>query len=302
MCIINIQDLASFHTKTLIFFSSGPYFGKLLPNSYTIECSDLSILIHDLRKLDITEFPIICYDNEDLKIASLAFWIFESLDYSVKLLYGDMSIFSLKGQNLVTTSKKDLPQSKVLMDIDMSKLPKIKNYDSLAYTLVLPLYATIGTDFKSKMVKKYLLQNNIPDDLDGSLLCGPFSGIIGALLKYLGNYQNRVFLGEWKDLSFKSKSSSKPGTFYSAVGSVYYDAVEAISDGEMVSLGENKKNIDEDPQNNVGKECLSLQDEKETENPDLYSSHLKSVKSIAEEPKNTRLEESQGYHCLCKIM
>jgi hypothetical protein len=70
----------------------------------------------------------------------------------------------------------------------------------------------------------------------------------------------------------------------------------------VASQGENKKNIEEDPQNNVGKEYSSLQDEKETENPDLYNSHLKPAKSIVEEPKNSRPEESQGYHCLCQIV
>ncbi|OMJ75632.1 hypothetical protein SteCoe_25189 [Stentor coeruleus] len=314
MCIINIEDLSSFQNKTLIFFSSGPYFGKLLPNSYTIEYSDLSILIRDLRRLDISDFPVICYDNEDLKIASLAYWIFESLDYLVKILYGDMNIFSLKGQNLVTTSKHDLPQSNILMDIDITKLPKVKIYNSLAYELIFPLYITIGTDLTSKLVKKYLKQNNIPEDLDGCLLCGPFSAVVGALLKYLGNYQNKIFLGEWKDLGFKSKNSSKPGTFYSAAESVYYDAfysaaesvyydaVETISDAEVVSQGKGKKNIEEDPQNNIGKECPNSEAEKETETPVLYNSFLKHTKSITEEPKNPIPEESQGYHCLCQII
>jgi hypothetical protein len=262
---------------------------------------ELSLFIRELRTLDITEFPVICYDNDNLKLASLAFWIFESIGYSVKLLYGDISIFSSLNQKLIFSSKNDLPRSQILMDIDINKLLNIKFYDSVSLDLSLPLYSTIGPDLNSEAVKKYLLKNNIPDDFDGFILSGPFAGIIGILLKYLGNYQNRIFLGEWKDLDFLKVVSSKRDTFYSAAGSVYYDAVEGGNKEEEEEVTQRENEVDEidSPKTPYLNDMKSSEPEKEISTVDPYDSHLMiSKSSLMTKPQGQ--DDTQGYHCACQ--
>lgn len=301
MCIINVQEMNSLQTKTLIFFSSGPYFGNFLPDSYVVEYTlELSLFIRELRTLDITEFPVICYDNDNLKLASMAFWIFESIGYSVKLLYGDISIFSSLNQKLISTSKNDLPRSQILMDIDINKLLNIKFYDSVSLELTLPLYLTIGPDINAEKVKKYLLNNNVPDDFDGFILSGPFAGIIGILLKYLGNYQNRIFLGEWKDLNLLRVISTKNDTFYSAAGSIYYDAVEGGNEEEMKVTSRGYDDEIDSPKTPYLNDIKSPEPVKEISTVDPYDSHLMISKSSLMAPKPQVKDELQGYHCACQ--
>ncbi|OMJ88399.1 hypothetical protein SteCoe_9722 [Stentor coeruleus] len=321
MCFINVKELKSLRTKTLLFFTQGPYFGKVLLNSHIIEYPlELSIFIRELRKLDITDFPVICYDNDNLKIASLAFWIFESLGYSVYLLYGNIMTFLDLGEKLQDTSKGDLPQSQLLMEIDINKLPNVKTYDSVVLDLNQPLYQAIGSDFNHQTVKKYLHDNNIPEDFDGFTLSGQYAGLIGALLKYLGNNSNKIFLGEWKDIDFNRRVSSRPETFYSAVGSVYYDAEDALIDEEPQKNEEgntetknpetlgltitNESMIEEDNIKTKNSETLGSTITKEniiqdkTVNP--YSSPLMISKSSTQPGKND--DDFQGYHCKCQVI
>lgn len=298
MCFINVKELKSLRTKTLLFFSQGPYFGKLLPGSHIVEYPlELSIFIRELRKLDITDFPVICYDNDNLKIASLAFWIFESLGYSAYLLYGNISIFSDLGEKLQDTSKGDLPRSQILMEIDINKLPNIKTYDSVVLELIQPLCQTIGVEFNHQTVTKYLHDNKVPEDFDGFILSGPSAGLIGALLKYLGNNSNKIFLGEWKDLDFNRRVSSKPETFYSAVGSVYYDAEDVLSDENPQKNEVNNTETKRPETPELPKTKGSIV-EGETANP--YSSPLMIAKSSI--PPEKTDDDFQGYHCKCQVI
>ena len=74
MCIINVKDLSSLLNKTLIYFTSNPLNCKILPGSYIcLVPESISQFIQELRKLNITSFPIICYDNEEMRLASTAF-------------------------------------------------------------------------------------------------------------------------------------------------------------------------------------------------------------------------------------
>ncbi|OMJ71195.1 hypothetical protein SteCoe_30661 [Stentor coeruleus] len=297
MCFINVKELKSLRTKTLLFFSQGPYFGKLLPDSHIIEYPlELSIFIRELRKLDITDFPVICYDNDNLKIASLAFWIFESLGYSVYLLYGNISTFTDLGEKLQDTSKGDLPQSQILMEIDINKLPNVKTYDSVVFDLSQPLYKAIGTEFNHQTVKKYLYDNNIPEDFDGFVLSGQYSGLIGALLKYLGNNSNKIFLGEWKDIDFNRRVSSKPETFYSAIGSVYYDAEDVLTDEEPQKNEVNNTETKRPETPELTKTEGSFIEDKA--NP--YSTPLMIAKLSIPPEKNDN--DIQGYHCKCQVI
>jgi hypothetical protein len=283
MSIINPRDLHQFPTKTLIFFTTAEEIPELVPNSYVYKVSDdISDMIKEMRRFDISTFPVICYDNENLVLASKAFFVFEALEYSVFVLYGNLEMLLDYGLELSKENLGTLKLSEIAMEIDVNKLPNMEPVDSSSLVLVYPPYKTIGNYVDMEEAKDFFLVNEISLLSKPTILSGENASVIGLFFRYLGNTEIKVFLGYWSLREKRSGTLSRPETYYSAAGTVYFDAEE-----------EEKRSEAKSPTASDVKSRFS------TGEANHYAQHLMvGKKSVAE---NKEPPAQVGYQCSCLI-
>ena len=236
MSLISIKELEKLPNKTLIYFTSSTPL-LFLPSSYIyINISPLAQFIQDLRRFNIQCFPIICYDNEDMKLSSTAYWVFMALGYEAKVLYGGISACEQEGAMLTSTYPEKIPYHSTLHDIDLERLPNVEYQTTYVGDLPFLLYEVLGSEITQEKLKKLLSHHSITFEYDGIVVSGPAAAVFGVILTYLNRKDIRVFLGAWNDTAIiNRKPPAKPDTFYTMAESVYYDAMdENIHDLEEV--------------------------------------------------------------------
>ncbi|OMJ73853.1 hypothetical protein SteCoe_27369 [Stentor coeruleus] len=241
MSIISVKDLPNLKDKTLIYFASSIPFDVLPDTFVCIVNEDLSNFVFKLRKIDILYFPIICYDDGDMKFASQAFWIFKAMGYPVFVLYGGIKACEDEGLELMSNCAPPLLEKKDPQFIDFNKLPKLCPDAVTVKALPFLFYEVLGQDITEEKVKKVLEAHRIDYNYSNCTLKGKCAGVFSLFLLYLKFSDVKVFLGEWSEpVPFRSGNSLAPETFHTVAESVYYDAIE----GQSLSTN---KVIDEDP-------------------------------------------------------
>lgn len=241
MSIISVKDLYNIENKTLIYFASFVPLDVLPDTFLCIVGEDLSDLVYKLRKIDILYFPIICYDDGDMKLASQAFWVFKAMDYPVYVLYGGIKACEDEGLELVSNAAPPLLEKKDPQPIDLNKLPKLCIEAVPVRALPFLFYEVLGHDITREKVKKVLEIHGIDYNYSNCTLKGKGVGVFSLFLLYLKFSDVKVFLGEWSEPTPpRFGNSLAPETFHTVAESVYYDAIE----GQSLSTN---KAIDEDP-------------------------------------------------------
>ena len=247
MSIINSNEIEAIPSKTIIYFTQKTNTYLHLPDSYVYTVPhDLSLMIFEMRRFDIAKFPIVCYDNSNMQLASRAFWIFEALGYSALVVYGNLELFVQQGANLVKENLGAINYSSTLMEIGPGKLDWVNGVEGTVEDLFEALYQSVQTYCSPEKIAEFI--RGIGLDLEKSDWC--FSGrnceLLGLLMRESGGLRVEVSLGEWSELASNTESS-RTETFFSLASSVYYD-IEEPKETESVARAEadeNKKN-DED--------------------------------------------------------
>ena len=233
MCIINSKDIQAIPKKTIIYFTqkTNNYFH--IPNSYVyLVPADLSQMIFEMRRFDITHFPIICYDNSNMQLASRAFWIFEALGYEALVVYGNVDLFVQQRVALVKENLGAISHSTIPMEITPGKLDWVDGTESPLEDLFGALRESIQNYCSPAKVEKFLRSLGL--DLGKNDWC--FSGrdceLLGVLMRYIGKTQAVASLGEWREVGH-SRATSRTEMFFSLVSTVYFD-VEEANESEVV--------------------------------------------------------------------
>lgn len=221
MCLITLEDLKKLNKKTLIYFAAEEDEQTYIEESFKIVVGqELNALVKELRVLDVKNFPIVCYDNEDLSLASRAYWIFEAMDYEVKILV------TSRGLGRPIRPVGPLPHKTQISHIDISRISNSILYQTQEFNLLCPIVPNIAKDLSQDRVRNFLEGQQIPVEIEGTQLIGFYAEQIAALLKYLDNDVN-VLLTEVK-MRTKTVESKFNETFVSLPESIYYDAEEDL--------------------------------------------------------------------------
>ena len=277
MCIINAKELPLLMNKTLIYFASNPTTSKTLPDSYIFWAPDnLTQFIHELRSFDIPKFPVVCYDNEEMKLSSKAFWIFEAMGYDAIVLYGDINLYQYQGIQLVSNNLGPILYGRKLMEIDINRLNSKLNNEFIEIIFEQELRKVIGDECSIEKAQHFLEKFQTGSN-ENFYLRGRNCQVIGLLLKYTGKNNVMVFLGEW---NIHNREPSKSSNYYSASESIYYDACEEFSpDTEEIHYAKT--------------EIYDKSDARHYSEPLMIGYNNKSA-------RKDNIDE-QGYHCRCRI-
>lgn len=240
MSIIQTKELAPIPTKTLIFFqpSPGQSSNRTLKNSFTYTWVDsFSQIVQDFRSFDIKNFPIICYDEGDMHLASLAYCIFKSMNLEVLVLYGGLRACEVEGLALAEQASVSVPSRAELREVDVNLLVNVSFRQSTCKCLPFSVYEVIGRDITVSKVKKLLDLHGIILSEDLKVLSGPSASLIALFVVYFGLDFPAVYLGDWiYETSEISERKQDDEVFHSIADSVYYDALEQIEESRRESL------------------------------------------------------------------
>ena len=221
MCLISIEDLKRLDKKTLIYFAAEEDEQTFIEDSYKIVVGqELNELVMELRVLDLKIYPIVCYDNEDLLLASRAFWILEAMDYDVKILV------TSRGLGRPIRPIGPVPHKEQISHVDISKISNSVLRQTQEFNLLWPIVPYIAKDLSQDKVRTFLEGQKIPVEIEGTQLVGFYAEQIAALLKYL-DQDVSVLLTEVR-MRTKTAVSKFNDTFVSMPESVYYDAEEDL--------------------------------------------------------------------------
>ena len=221
MCLISVEELRGLKQKTLIYFSSEEDDMPYLEDSVKIVVDQgINELVQLLRLIDFETFPIICYDDQDLELASKAFWIIDSFDFDTKVLVQSRGI-SRSFRPSLNLSLKDSPSH-----LDISKITNSILYIPQQFSLESPIVPNISKNFSVKVVKKFLNSQKIPTEANGLQLNGQFAEQIALLLRYLGN-NVAVLLTQIKSRT-KTIASKSNELYNSLAPTEYFDLDEDL--------------------------------------------------------------------------
>jgi hypothetical protein len=267
----SVESGISIGSSTLIYFTTNSDVQEVLKNSYVyVVPTDLSSFVYDLRRFDIVNFPIICYDDQNMELASKAHWVFESIEYFSVVLYGSLENFKTQGAATTPNNLGPIKFSEILMEINLNQLSNVHSDEYVVQELSLPLYTTIGTVCTVEKVQEYLELNEINTVNKDSVITGENSAVLGILLKFCGLKGIKVFLGEWASIH-PNRDSSKTEGFFSMVGSVYYDPIEEKHSDSETELTRERTVTFKDP------------------DPDHYNNHL-MIEKTKKKYKEDRLD------------
>ena len=273
MSLISVKELEKLPSKTLIYFTSSTPL-VFLPGSYIYNsASALGGFIQDLRRFNIQCLPVVCYDDEDMRLSSMAYWVFRALGLEAMVLYGGIHACEEEGAKLTSTYPEEIPYLEAMLEIDLERLPNVEYQSTAVNELPFLLYEVLGSGITQEKVRKLLSHHNIEYECEGVVLSGPAAPVFGVILMYLRKREIKVFLGAWSDAELiNRKPSAKPETFYTVAESVYYDALDETPD--------------------------DLEEVQETSNDKLVVEHY--TVPVIESHKNScnyQLEPSSGLNC-----
>jgi hypothetical protein len=227
MSIISVKELNELPSKTLIYFTSEISLSSIIPQSHVYNMpSNLSRCIYELRKFYVSSFPIVCYDDEEMRLSSQAYWIFKALGYDALVLYGGIKACEEQQVALTPLHPESIPLHPDLHQIDKILLPMSGSGSIKVDDLPFLLYEVLGQEINKQKVHKLLDMHAISRDYENSVISGYSAPVFGVILIYL-DINVRVYLGDWQEIDPIKTNEEHPETFHTVAESIYYDAIEA---------------------------------------------------------------------------
>ena len=223
MSFAYVRELGLVEKKTLVYFTN------LLPiltlaESYTYVVPEkFSRFVYDMRHFSIQNFPIICYDDGDMLLASKAYCVLRSMNYEALVLYGGLKACEEEGLSLIPCSSERIPVQEGAKEIDSSKLHNTQICAFMVRPFPFSIYDVIGKNISKERLKRLLETNGICINCGSKVLAGPSASILALILVYFGENFPNVYLGEWFEPTAPLRKLTKPETFQTP-GTVYYDA------------------------------------------------------------------------------
>ena len=295
MCLISGEELKGLKQKTLIYLSSEEDDMPYIEDSVKIIVDQgINELVHVLRLIDFESFPIICYDDQDLELASKAYWIIDALDFDVKVLVQSRGI-SRSFRPSANPNIKESPSH-----LDISKISNSIHYTPEEFDFNSPIVPNISKNFSIEVVKKFLDSQKIPTEADGLQLTGQCAEQIALLLKFIGN-NVAVLLTQIKSRT-KTVTSKANEVYYSIAASEYFDFDEDIRTRKSlcpeIELSESVPGPSSQTESEV-----SAQKIESSEEVKLSSKHYSISIEMTSEKKTKSDKNDKGQkNCACFIL
>ena len=241
MSFVFVRELEVIEKKTLIYFTNLlPIF--TLNESYTyVVPENFCKFVFDLRHFSIQNFPIICYDDGDMLLASKAYCILKSMNYNALVLYGGLKASEEEGLALIPYRSESIPFIDSPIEIDSSKLHNTQICTFTVKNFPFSIYDVIGKNLTKEKLKKLIETNGIRINCENKVLAGPSASILALILVFFGESFPNVYLGEWFEARAPIRKLTKPETFQTP-GTVYYDA-EAEEEEKEKSFALNEEEL-----------------------------------------------------------
>ena len=191
-------------------------------------------MVQDFRLFDIKNFPIICYDEGDMQLASLAYCVLQAMSLEVLVLYGGLRACEVEGLALAEHPSLAVPRRADLRDVDVNLLVNVNFRQSTCKCLPFSVYEVIGKDITVSKVKKLLDLHGIILNEDLKVLSGPSASLLALFVVYFGLDFPPVYLGDWSYTG--NEQNREDEVFHSIAESVYYDALEHMQESRRESL------------------------------------------------------------------
>jgi hypothetical protein len=233
MSLVKAEELSRIPSPTFIYLASKTPV-QTIPGSFVYRApTSFKDLVSDFSRFEAPSFPIICYDDGDMRLASHAFWVFSALHMPVLVLYGGLKACEEENLPLSVSFTFTLPQSLKPSPVDSELLLKSASSGLNIENLPFSLYDVLGVDLSVEKLKKLLRTHGIRFDVEGENIIGKCAAEFGVMVVYMGISDVKVFIDEWEESKARPKLSIAPESYRTGVGTVYYDAEEGrISDLE----------------------------------------------------------------------
>ena len=249
-------------------------------------------LVQILRLINFETFPIICYDDQDLELASKAFWIIDALDFDVKVLVQSRGL-SRGFRPLASLNPKESPSH-----LDISKITNSSNYNPVEFNLDSPIVPNISKNFSIEVVKNFLDSQKVPIEANGLQLTGQCAEQIALLLRFIGN-NVAVLLTQIKSRT-KTLASKTNEVYFSIAASEYFDFDEEIR--ARKSLCPDAKASDPPPEPAPQPQDSPSKTESFEETKLNYLHYGNSIEMTTEKKTKSKENNKGEQNCSCLIL